>query len=78
MWGRPRGRTWSVDRGTRRPGDWAAKSVYPSGGRPCNGKGKAKLRAPPWRGVRGSRAVGEPVHVGKLLTRKPGMGAERT
>jgi hypothetical protein len=33
---------------------------------------KAKLRAPQARGVRGLRAVGDPVHVRMHLARKPG------
>ncbi len=50
----------------------AAKSSYPSGGRPSNGKGKATPCTPPRRDVHGSCAVEEPRHVATLLTRKPG------
>jgi hypothetical protein len=64
-------RAWrSVDRGTRRPGDRAAKCE--SGVPTLSMKRKAILLAALARAVGGSRAVKEPWHVRNLHAREPG------
>jgi hypothetical protein len=69
--GDPRGRSEALARGTHRP-DVEPRNHARSGCRRCHRSGRQYCRRRYARVVGGPRAVGEPVHVRKLLTREPG------